>query len=303
MDRHRGLCVPAARRRPDVRPGPVAGHVVVQDTGQPARISALSSADVAEGSHRAGLPAAAAALHGDHGGRDHARARAGPPRRHPGPDDRSGQSEPAAPGADRQAGSRAPVRARDGKLHRAAGALRLPAVSRQLGLRDGGRDPDHASDQLHGGLCPFDLRVQGQERRHADGDRHADDPDHHHPGAGLSGGDQARARQFALGRDPAGRRDTDRRVSPAPVHADPAARSHRGRPHGQGIGVADLLAHRDSADPACARRPDDLLDHVALERVPVAARRPDEDGSPTRCRSASTPSRASCRPNGSTFLR
>ena len=249
------------------------------------------------------LPAAAAPLHGDHGGRDHARARPGPPRRHPSPDDRSGQSEPAAQGAHRQAGPRAPVRARHGKLHRAAGALRLPAVSRQFGLRDGGRDPDHASDQLHGGLCPFDLRVQGQECRHADGDRHAHDPDHDHPGAGLSGGDQARARQLALGRDPAGGRDADRRVSPAPVHADPAARSHRGRPHGQGIGVADLLAHRDPADSACARGPGDLLDHVALERVPVAARRPDEDGSPTRCRSASTPSRASCRPNGSTFLR
>ena len=38
-------------------------------------------------------------------------------------------------------------------------ALRLPALSRQFGLRDGGRDADHAADQLDGGLCALDLRV------------------------------------------------------------------------------------------------------------------------------------------------
>ena len=124
-----------------------------------------------------------------------------------------------------------------------------------------------------------DLRVSRQERGDAARHRHADDPDHHHPGAGLSGDHRARPRQLAVGGDPAGRGDADRRVPAAPVHADPAARPDRGGAHGQGLGVADLLAHRDAADAAGAGGAGDLLGHVALERIPVAARGADQDRS------------------------
>ena len=82
---------------------------------------------------------------------------------------------------------------------------------------------------------------RGKNAAHADGDRHADDPDHHHAGTGVSGRHQNGPEQFALGSDPAGCGDADWRFSPAAIHADPAARSHRGRAHGQGLGVADLL--------------------------------------------------------------
>ena len=63
LDRHRGLRLSAARRRADVRPGALAGPVVVQDAGRAARVSAVASAHVAEGGRRARAAAAAAALH------------------------------------------------------------------------------------------------------------------------------------------------------------------------------------------------------------------------------------------------
>jgi hypothetical protein len=183
----------------------------------------------------------------DDGRRHGSRTGADPPHRHHRTDGRSRKSRRNDQGADRQPRTDPRVPRRLGELHQAARTLQLPDLSQQFGHRHGCGDAGHAADQLHGGLRPRDLRVPGPQRRHAVRDRHADDPDHHHPRAGLSGRHPARHGQFAVGGDPARRGDAHRRLPPAPVHADHPARPDRGGAHGQGVRMVDLLAHRPAA--------------------------------------------------------
>ena len=184
--------------------------------------------------------------------------------------------DPADPGQadqrrDRQARAVARTDVCHHQLHRAAAPVRLSALSRQFGVRDHRGHHHHAADQFDGGVRALDLRISGPQCRHGHHHRHADDPDHRHPGAGLSRGDLARPDQFAVGGDPAGGGDADRRVPAAPIHDDLAPRPDRGGAHGQGVGMADLYPHRAAAVAAGARRACDLLGDVALERIPLAA--------------------------------
>ncbi len=133
--------------------------------------------------------------------------------------------------------------------------------------------------------------------------RDADDPAHDRAGAELPDRGEARPREQPVGRDLARRRDADRRVPAAAIHADPARRPDRGGAHGQCERVAHLLAHRAAALGARARGARDLLGDVALERVPLA----DGGAEPQRelhpASSRSTPSRAICRRSGTTCSR
>ncbi len=103
----------------------------------------------------------------------------------------------------------------------------------------------------------------------------------------------ARAAQQPLGRDLARGGHADRRVPAAPVHADDPRRADRRGAHGPRERMAHLLAHRPAAVRAGAGGARDLLGHVALERLPVAADRAVARPRSSRCSSRSTPSRAS----------
>ena len=55
--------------------------------------------------------------------------------------------------------ARAQNRLRHRELHRAVRPFRLPALSAQLGLRDGDGDADHAAHQFDGGLRAVEIQV------------------------------------------------------------------------------------------------------------------------------------------------
>ena len=136
----------------------------------------------------------------------------------------------------------------------------------------------HAAVQLDGRVRAVEVPVHAASNGRVPADhRHADDPADHHAGADLSGGHRTRAAQQPVGRDLAGGRDADRRVPAAPVHADDPRRAARRRAHGPRQRVAHLLAHRAAAGGAGAGGAGDLLGHVALERLPVAADRADRN--------------------------
>ena len=136
--------------------GPVAlaGAVVVQDAGQPARVPAVASAAVAD--RRSRCPATTQPLPlfkvtMEDG--THARARAGAPHRHP----VARWSIPPIPSQQFRVpiDKRMPVRHFSLATENYTEPLAhfdFPRYPRQLGLRDGGRDADHAPDQLHGRL-------------------------------------------------------------------------------------------------------------------------------------------------------
>ena len=130
-------------------------------------------------------------------------------------------------------------------------------------------------------------------RRDAADPRDADGAALGHHGAALLGHLRARPLQLALGRHPADGGDADRRVHAAPVHADHPRRADRRGAHGQGLGVADLLAHHPAADRAGAGRARHLLGGLALERLPLAADRAVAQGALHAAGRRSTPIPAS----------
>ena len=156
----------AARRRADVRPGALARAVVVQDPGRAARISAVAAA--VRSRPRSTVPGSAKPL--PLFTRDHARRHAcaswpGPARRHRSPrwsipPTRAQQFRVA----DRQARSRcASVALATANYTEPLQRFDFLRYLVQFGVRHGGRDADHAADQLDGRLCALELRVPRQQ--------------------------------------------------------------------------------------------------------------------------------------------